>query len=148
MILWDLLDFRIFDHFWPFLIFGFFVYGFMDFFVDFFRIFLDFFWIFLIFLGFLNFLNILDFFRFFFGFFLLLLLLNVTTVTNEHHKSSKMGQNRIKSSDASNWSCDLRANERPRNKLQWKGSYIRTLRLLDQLGPEGEVGENCWTLVF
>ena len=41
--------------------------------------------------------------------------------------------------------CDPRANERPK-KIAWEGDIPEThrlsLRLLDQLGPEGRVGEN------
>ena len=49
--------------------------------------------------------------------------------------------------EASNWSCDQRVNERPK-KIAWEGDKetnndnTRTSRLLDQLGPEGWVGEN------
>ena len=42
---------------------------------------------------------------------------------------------------------DLRANERPK-KIAWEGdntqTYRQILRLLDQLGPEGRVGENSY----
>ena len=51
-------------------------------------------------------------------------------------------------------SGDLRANERPQNKLHGKGTYTyiyiyistrkQTLQLRDQIGPVGRFGENCW----
>ena len=50
--------------------------------------------------------------------------------------------------EAANWSCDHRANERPWKKSHGKGTntqmttHKQTLRLLDQLVPEGRVGEN------
>ena len=60
--------------------------------------------------------------------------------------------------EAGIWSCDLRANERPgsdhvtwgpmrglEKNLRGRGhptTRRRTLRLLDQLGPEGRVGDN------
>ena len=46
------------------------------------------------------------------------------------------------------WSCNLRANERPQKRSHGKGTSNtqtdkQTLWLLDQLGPEGRVGEKA-----
>ena len=41
------------------------------------------------------------------------------------------------------WSCDLRTNERPKKNCMKRDrqTHRQTIRLLDQLGPEGRVGE-------
>ena len=62
-----------------------------------------------------------------------------------YHKEGR----RVDQWEAGIWSCDLRTNERPRKKLHGKGTdrqtdthtHRRTCQLLDQLGPEGRVGE-------
>ena len=55
------------------------------------------------------------------------------------------GEERVKQWEALNWSCDLWANERPRQKLRWEGKYPKihtwTLQLLDQISRESQVGE-------
>ena len=45
--------------------------------------------------------------------------------------------------EALNWSCDTRTNDRPWQICMGRGDILlQTLRLTEQLGQEGQVGEN------